>query len=414
MRILDAIEERIWNAGERLIPGVTHDTDEVIRHKSSYLFFKKVIENDLLSGSLGKSMVRILDIGCGVGHGTQMLAEIPGAVVTGIDSSEDAIEYARLHYRGDNITYQVADAVAFVKGMATFDYVVSRHCLEHIEDGIEVGAQSKFDVRVIVNVPFGEAEGNPYHFVHHIDEKNFENYGNREFFYEGLDGVTFREFPKKSPNSIVCVSSRAGLPKVARQFAFPLPAWQADFLQAKWLEAVDKQSDLDSIRQQQAARESEVANCETRLAGREADLAARESRCGSVESELAVREGRAAAQEADLAARESRCGSVESELAMRESRVAAQEADLAARQSHCELRESQLDTRESHLAAAEAASSERATEIQSKQQELVESEVMLRQRETALKERQASLDQSIQQFESRVIVRAYRKVKRLL
>src|SRR5436305_3488338 len=152
---LSAVEERIYNQGERLIPGVTHDTAEVVRHKSGYQFFRKIIESDLLSGCFtGRAHLHILDIGCGVGHGTHMLADIPGAIVTGIDCSEDTIKYARTYYSRENITYIVADAARFLESMPEFDYVVSRHALEHIPDGITAAAASKFSARLMVNVPF--------------------------------------------------------------------------------------------------------------------------------------------------------------------------------------------------------------------------------------------------------------------
>ncbi len=44
--------EEIYNDGERLIPGETYDVLEVMRHKSSYKIFKKIIEADILSSLL--------------------------------------------------------------------------------------------------------------------------------------------------------------------------------------------------------------------------------------------------------------------------------------------------------------------------------------------------------------------------
>ena len=372
MRVLDAIEERIWNVGERLIPGVTHDTAEVIRHKSSYLFFRRVIERDLLSKSGAKSNVHILDVGCGVGHGSYMLAEIPGAVVTGLDCSEDAILYARLHYSRENVSYLVADAVPYIKEMPEFDYVVSRHSLEHIPGGLELGADCRFGIRLMVNVPFNESENNPHHHVHYIRRDSFEKYRNRELFYEDLDGVTFHDYPEKAPNSIICVSSRDGFPDVTSQLSFPLPAWRPEFLQSRWLEAVDQQSDLDSVTQQQAARDLE-------LTWRETEIAGRESRCSLRESEIATRES-------ELAARESRCDSQEAELA----------------------------TREGSLAENETICSKRLLEIQAAREELAQRSSLLSEREARLAGRQTELDIQSQKFESRLIVRAYRKIRTLL
>jgi|KBSSwiStaDraftv2_1062776.scaffolds.fasta_scaffold00719_23 2-polyprenyl-3-methyl-5-hydroxy-6-metoxy-1,4-benzoquinol methylase len=379
MRVLDAIEERIWNVGERLIPGVTHDTAEVIRHKSSYLFFRKVIERDLLSTSGAKPKVHILDLGCGVGHGSYMLADIPGAVVTGLDCSEEAIFYARLHYSRENVSYLVADAVTYIKEMPEFDYVVSRHSLEHIPGGLELGADCKFAVRLMVNVPFGESEKNPHHHVHYIRQDSFEKYLKRELFYEDLDGVTFCEYSQKTPNSIICVSSRDGLPDVTSRFSFPLPAWRPEFLQGRWLEAVDQQSDLHAVTQQQAARDQELSGRETNLAVREGEIALRESQCGRREYEL---------------------GTLENQLAAREAR--------------CNARESELVTREGRVAENETICSMGLGEIQAQRAELDRQDSLLSEREARLAGRQAELDVQSQKFESRLIVRAYRKIRTLL
>lgn len=372
MRALDAIEQRIWNAGERLIPGVTHDVAEVVRHKSSYLFFKNVIESDLISNCLGKSRFHILDIGCGVGHGAYMLADIPGAAVTGIDSSEEAIVYGKLHYGRENITYRVADAVSFIKGMPEFDYVVSRHSLEHIVNGIQIGAECRFGARLMVNVPFAEPEGNAYHYVHFIREDSFASYPNREIFYESLDGWTFCDYPEKTPNSIVCISSRVGLPNVATQFSFPLRAWNPEFLQAKWLEAVDRQKDFETVAQQQSNQALELAKRETNVVDRESEVARREA-----------------------------------ELSERESVLASREAQFAAREADFSENTNQLDSRKHELARLESSLLHRETQLNDR-------ETRLNDRETRLNDRQAQLDELTQQFDSRVIVKAFRKIKRLL
>ncbi|ABV74799.1 hypothetical protein A1C_02500 [Rickettsia akari str. Hartford] len=59
--------EEIYNDGERLMPGEIHDVLEVMRHKSSYKFFKKIIEADILNSPLMPNQkIKILDICCGI------------------------------------------------------------------------------------------------------------------------------------------------------------------------------------------------------------------------------------------------------------------------------------------------------------------------------------------------------------
>jgi SAM-dependent methyltransferase len=70
----------------------------------------------------------VLDIACGCGYGSKLLHGL-GFNVTGVDISEEAINYAREHHNGPN----------FIQGMAEDDYgpfdaVVSFETLEHLKD----------------------------------------------------------------------------------------------------------------------------------------------------------------------------------------------------------------------------------------------------------------------------------------
>ena len=69
--------------GERVIPGQV-DLDLWNEHYARYLFATRLCR--------GK---RVLDLGCGCGYGSALLAEA-AARVTGIDSAPEAIAYARL------------------------------------------------------------------------------------------------------------------------------------------------------------------------------------------------------------------------------------------------------------------------------------------------------------------------------
>ena len=107
-RVLKWNQRNIYNEGERLIPGLTHDISEVIRHRSSYVFWKRIIELDIsLKHNKTQKKVGILDLGCGVGHGCKVLSSIPNTLVTGVDVSEQVIGYARKHYPARNIEYLV-------------------------------------------------------------------------------------------------------------------------------------------------------------------------------------------------------------------------------------------------------------------------------------------------------------------
>jgi len=315
----------IYNAGERLVPGETHDREELIRHKSSYRFFRRVIEADILQdpGMLAQN-ITILDIGCGTGHGAFMLTDILGAQLVGIDPSPETIEYAKVNYAASNALFLAVDAEDFFRTQHVFDYVVSRHALEHIKDGLDLALRVGYRKRLMVNVPFNEAEGNIHHKVNWIQEDNFQSYPNREFFYEGSNGVTCSERRKdRPPNSIICVSSADGLCTVKSNLKFPLPAWQAEFLQELGIRAL----------------ESDLWKREALLVSKQASLVKSEASVRAQEALLAEREGELVTREAELASREAELTSREAELTSREAALRVVEfrkADTLARELQTE------------------------------------------------------------------------------
>lgn len=93
------------------------------------------------------------------------LADILGVEITAIDISKESIIYAEQNCGASNIQYIKADLVSFIKKAEECDYIVSRHALEHIEDGLNLALNLKYKKRLIVNVPFNEPEGHIHHLV---------------------------------------------------------------------------------------------------------------------------------------------------------------------------------------------------------------------------------------------------------
>lgn len=230
---LTPLERSIYNEGERLIPWLTHGSQEVVRHTSSYEFFRRVIEADLASGrdTTRNRGIGIVDLGCGVGHGCRTLSTIPGARITGVDVSPACVEYARSRYAAGNVIYQAADLVGYIPGMPEFDYVVSRGVMEHLPEGISLIHGARWRKRLLFDVPYDEpAEANHHHVLTGIRESDFSGFTDAELFYQDLDGVIHdaaRKPPR--PNMIVCICTHPGLPRVEDlPLVFPVPAWRPD------------------------------------------------------------------------------------------------------------------------------------------------------------------------------------------
>jgi SAM-dependent methyltransferase len=107
--------------GECFIPGKGSKTTEE-EHFERYKF--------AATYAAGK---RVLDIACGVGYGSKILAEAGALSVLGCDILQDNIAYAMHNYKGNNIDFKVKDATKpILEGK--FDLIVSFETIEHVDD----------------------------------------------------------------------------------------------------------------------------------------------------------------------------------------------------------------------------------------------------------------------------------------
>jgi SAM-dependent methyltransferase len=240
MEELSETEAVIYNEGERLIPGVSHNHEETVRHRSSYVFWRKIIELDIAARPASAEPISIVDLGSGVGHGCVTLAEIPGTRVVGVDTSAECLQYAEEHYGRPNIEYVQADLAEYIPTMETFDYVVSRGAMEHVPDGLRLVRAASGGSRLMFDVPYDEAPGvNPHHVIFNVREDAFADFADAEIFFQDLAGVTYdvRTKPER-PNMIICVSSASGLPSVSGAFRFPMAAWEEEPPRRNWIDSL--------------------------------------------------------------------------------------------------------------------------------------------------------------------------------
>jgi SAM-dependent methyltransferase len=107
--------------GERVIPDRV-EPDLWSEHLARYAFASRYAEGR-----------RVLDCGCGTGYGTAELAQT-ATEATGLDLSNDAIEYARAHYTSPNTTYIAASCLDLPFPTDSFDLVVAFEVIEHLAE----------------------------------------------------------------------------------------------------------------------------------------------------------------------------------------------------------------------------------------------------------------------------------------
>lgn len=99
-------------------------------HIARYLWAKEILP------SSGK----VLDIACGAGYGTSMLAQSnPKLDVIGIDYDQRAVDYARANYKSSNLQFFDGDIVEWkyndgkpLKDLGEFDVIVCFDTIEHL------------------------------------------------------------------------------------------------------------------------------------------------------------------------------------------------------------------------------------------------------------------------------------------
>ena len=116
---------------ERLIPDVLLTQDAVAKetldlHLERYEFAARHARAG-----------RVLDIACGVGYGTRLLADRIGgsSPVVGVDISAESIEYARQRYGNERTRFVRQSAMEF-RGDAPFDTIVSLETIEHLPNPV--------------------------------------------------------------------------------------------------------------------------------------------------------------------------------------------------------------------------------------------------------------------------------------
>lgn len=105
-----------------------------------------------------------IDVCCGVGYGTKMLAD-KGVNVIGFDRDKETIEFAKEHYSHGENGFQVVD-VSKVKEFPPTNAVICFEAVEHIEDPRPMLKAFNSDV-LLVSVPNEDVFPNTNYAFHH-------------------------------------------------------------------------------------------------------------------------------------------------------------------------------------------------------------------------------------------------------
>jgi len=95
--------------------------------------YREHISRYEFAASLTRNKV-VLDIACGAGYGSSFLKKKGAKMVVGGDVNRDAVEYAKEHYKGEELVFLRLDAMNLPFSKSTFDVIVSFETIEHLKD----------------------------------------------------------------------------------------------------------------------------------------------------------------------------------------------------------------------------------------------------------------------------------------
>jgi SAM-dependent methyltransferase len=171
--------------GERTLPDVPEE---------NYWYRRHLVVYEWIAARVGG--LRVIDMACGEGYGTNVLAQSAASAV-GVDANPEAHEHARLRYDSGNLRFvrdlvesfsEPADAVVFLQ---TIEHVQDAGAvLEHFRSLVgEHGLVFLSTPNVLTLAPAGaERSDNPWH-VHEYRAEEFEGLCREHFASVALYGL---------------------------------------------------------------------------------------------------------------------------------------------------------------------------------------------------------------------------------
>lgn len=112
---------KIRFTGEYFVPGKSPQRVE-IDHIRRYEFAAQFVRNK-----------NVLDIACGTGYGSKLLAEAGALSVVGVDISIELVDYAKSNYQLKNLSFVKGDICRF-ENKSKFDIIICFETIEHIQN----------------------------------------------------------------------------------------------------------------------------------------------------------------------------------------------------------------------------------------------------------------------------------------
>jgi GT2 family glycosyltransferase/SAM-dependent methyltransferase len=293
--------ELAWT-GERYVPPVSGNI--ALEHLHRYAFARE------LAG--GKD---VLDIACGEGYGSALLAQVARHVI-GVDISGETLDHAAAKYGRDNLEFRLGSCAAIPLADRSVDLVVSFETIEHHDQHEAMMAEIKRVLRpegvIVISSPekyeYSVAPNyrNPFH-VRELFRREFEKVMAANFKYVAMFGQRvvygsgiFREGAPESivtydagnydqrpvpgmrrPIYLVAVATDATLPPSMSSF-FDQPISETEIIQDWASVVVERDGQIAGLKQTVTERDRQLAHIQNALEAERRAVAERDGRLKQV------------------------------------------------------------------------------------------------------------------------------------
>lgn len=415
--------------GERFVPGI--EGEIVYEHVHRYAFARRYAEGR-----------RVLDVACGEGYGSAILAGRAASVV-GVDIDGPTVAHARAAYASrPNLTFVEGSAAKLPLADASVDLVVSFETIEHLEAADQPAMLAEFarvlvpDGVLVLSAPnrpeYSESRGyvNPYHRREH-DRAELEQLLDARFparrwhaqrvwlgstlwregggadveaFEGGSDEVAPASVPPPmyfvvvaakqaaalpAPAPAISLFSDAGETELKRTAAAATEAMRLDgLLRDRERIVTERDGELARAHSHVAHLEGILAEQGPRIAERDRQLAAVNARSAELESLLAGRERIVVERDGQLTQANAHVAHLEELAAFREKLVVERDEALGRAHAHVKHLEELVATRERLVVERDAQLGEHGRALAASQRRVAEIERLQAETREALAQSQ--------------------------
>jgi SAM-dependent methyltransferase len=179
----------------------------------------------LIASAVPRGVTAAVDLGCGPGHTTRLLAEVSGAERTiGLDRSPAFVARARASTTRPDIAYAVHDATVLPFPTAPADAIHARLLLAHLPDPLAVAERWRSQLRAGGVLVLDEVE------TIHAPPGVLSDYLTVANALVASEGASMYAGPALAPLGGKLVELDVPAPRAAAMFAMNLSQWRADAL----------------------------------------------------------------------------------------------------------------------------------------------------------------------------------------